>query len=406
MQVPSVPSGDGQQVAGAPVVTHCSASQWKQYFNPVRRTLENCGIDYDLKRNTEDDVVFGPSVRTLLPAAPREGGLVHLLFEVIAPPRPRTSPSACAATRSPLRLALVLDGSSTMVGEPLGHALQCIGHLILGLEPNDQVGLVVMRGNRATTAFTLQSASNAYEAFAGATTQFAVDGDVPLEEGWTAAAQMLAKVEPGTLARVVLFSSGKPVASMAGQSSVLEQLDVSAANGVSTSVVVLGLDCDEGPIRCMAGSGGGLHYFNYPAAMIRKGLEQEFGLPSPICWDSIRLRLRASRDVVSVEPPPHDRSKVSMFYLMPAVPYGFRCSLLLQVHLGPDESESRILFSWQFSASGGPSGFASMIADLGPELRNVDAETFSSLPEDKVVAARIERLGGQTDCAGPPATST
>ena len=85
-------------------------------------------------------------VRTLLPAAPRDGGLLHVLIQLEAPPRPEHLVSAHITHRPPLRLALVLDCSANMAGQALNDAIECIEHIVRGMEPTDQVALVLCRG--------------------------------------------------------------------------------------------------------------------------------------------------------------------------------------------------------------------------------------------------------------------
>jgi len=79
---------------------------------------------------TQATVLFSPHKS----AIPSQGGVLEVLVRVQAPDRPAQS-KATIATK---RLALVVDRSGSMEGQPLTEALRCVTHIADCLTPADQ----------------------------------------------------------------------------------------------------------------------------------------------------------------------------------------------------------------------------------------------------------------------------
>lgn len=72
-------------------------------------------------------------------AAPANGGTLEVLLRVQAPDRA----ALAAPARQPLRLAVVIDRSGSMAGEPLQEALRCAEYIANGLQPVDSLSVVL-----------------------------------------------------------------------------------------------------------------------------------------------------------------------------------------------------------------------------------------------------------------------
>jgi Ca-activated chloride channel homolog len=113
-----------------------------------------------------------------------------------------------AATRTPMRVVLVLDRSLSMAGEPVAHARQLAGGVLDTLDPRDSVGLV-------TFASEIQSLTPApatiaqREKIRTELTASVASGASNLSAALDAAAAMLAGVPNGV---VVLMTDGQPTA--------------------------------------------------------------------------------------------------------------------------------------------------------------------------------------------------
>ena len=328
-------------------------------------------------------------VRTLLPAAPRDGGAVHVLVQLVAPPRPDYLVEAHVLNRSPLRLALVLDCSASMAGQPFEEAIQCIHHIAAGMEPSDQVALVFCRGE-VEVPVPLQMAETGYEKIVEAVADVEEEDVSPLFNGWLEGARQLANGESGTISRIVVFSDGHTADK--DISAGIEDLCAEwLTRGVSTSTVSLGSGGSHELMDRIARTGGGQHYSGYGVKDFCKGFDQEFALFNAMCWESISLTVRPSRDVLSIDPlpPRHDPSAIRIHYSLTDLRFGCESSFLFRLHVGPSNEESRSLFYLQVRGSCDRHNCMHDIGGPGPEMENVDAETLATLPRDELVAEKL-----------------
>jgi Ca-activated chloride channel homolog len=67
------------------------------------------------------------------------GGWLDVLVRVQAPQQPEE----LASEPTPKRLALVVDRSGSMSGEPLDEALACVNYIASRMTPADQISVVV-----------------------------------------------------------------------------------------------------------------------------------------------------------------------------------------------------------------------------------------------------------------------
>jgi Ca-activated chloride channel family protein len=138
-------------------------------------------------------------------AAPAAGGTFEVLVRVQAPDRP---PEGEGATkRQPLRLAVVIDRSGSMAGQPLAEALRCAEYIGAGLQPTDQLA-VVLYDNRVQVPLQLHPAGDparVREALAGVES----GGNTALFDGWQAGATILEGASGEAISRVLLLSDGQ-----------------------------------------------------------------------------------------------------------------------------------------------------------------------------------------------------
>ena len=107
-------------------------------------------------------IVFSP----LQAGVAAAGGPLDLLIRVQAPDQPA---QAAATPATPKRLALVVDRSGSMNGQPLQEALRCVEHIASHLTPQDAMALVVY-DDKVDTLLPLQpmrSADAVAKAIAG-----------------------------------------------------------------------------------------------------------------------------------------------------------------------------------------------------------------------------------------------
>ncbi len=79
-------------------------------------------------------------------AVPASGGTMELLVRVQAPDQPvdqDREPTASHRPTLPKRLALVVDRSGSMSGQPLTEALRCVEYIASRMTPDDQLAVVL-----------------------------------------------------------------------------------------------------------------------------------------------------------------------------------------------------------------------------------------------------------------------
>jgi Ca-activated chloride channel family protein len=136
-------------------------------------------------------------IRTRSPA----GGALEVLLRVQAPDRPAD------LAHLPKRLALVVDRSGSMKGQPLQEALRCVTHIASHLTPQDALALVVC-DDKVDTLLPLHP-MRSDDVVAKAVAGVQAGGMTDLHGGWLAGAQQLEGGTEQTASRVNLLSDGQ-----------------------------------------------------------------------------------------------------------------------------------------------------------------------------------------------------
>jgi Ca-activated chloride channel family protein len=222
---------------------------------------------------------------------PAGGGALEVLVRVQAPPRPEG-----AAARPLLRLALVVDRSGSMSGQPLGEALRCVGHIVQRLHPQDEVA-VVLYDHQVQVAAPLQPASQRaaiLAALAGVTS----GGQTALFDGWQAGAQQLGAGRDGAVSRVLLLSDGQANVGPAEPPEVTPACGAAFRQGVGTTTVGLGSGFNEQLMMAMALAGGGQAYYGQSADDLFDSFDSELALLESLFLRGLRVKPAAGEGVI------------------------------------------------------------------------------------------------------------
>ena len=182
---------------------------------------------------TQPTIVFSP----LQAGVPAEGGALEVLVRVQAPDRP----TDLATAHLPKRLALVVDRSGSMNGQPLQEALRCVTHIASHLTPQDAMALVVY-DDKVDTLLPLQPMRST-DAVAKAVAGVEAGGMTNLHGGWLAGAQQLEGGTEQTVSRVILLSDGQANHGETDLSAIEAQCREWLGRGVSTTTVGSGFPC-------------------------------------------------------------------------------------------------------------------------------------------------------------------
>ncbi len=190
--------------------------------------------------------------RSLRPAvAADEPGQLDLLISVMAPPAPATSNK-----RPPLNLALVIDRSGSMDGDPLRQAQKAACFLARELTPDDRLAIISF-DHEAEVLVSSRPVDDP-ELFVRAINTIQARGLTDLQLGWlTGATQVAEQLNPSAVNRVLLLSDGHTNAGIIESELIAKQVAGLSSRWVSTSAFGLGDGFDEDLMGAIAGSGDG-----------------------------------------------------------------------------------------------------------------------------------------------------
>jgi Ca-activated chloride channel family protein len=214
-----------------------------------------------------------------------------VLARIQAPAAPADAPP-----RHPLHLALVLDRSGSMSGEPLAEAKRCARHIVDSLAPADRAAIFSFDDEIVRVAPLTPAADKL--ALGVALAAIESGGSTNLHGGWRAGADELAAGLSGDdVHRVILLSDGCANRGETDTETIAAQCKELAQRGVTTSTYGLGRDFNESLMLAMAGAGRGNAYYGQTAADLAEPFAAEFALLASLCARGLVLKVQAPANV-------------------------------------------------------------------------------------------------------------
>ena len=216
---------------------------------------------------------------------------LDVLVRVQAPDAPADLPK-----RNPLHLALVIDRSGSMSGQPLDEAKRCAEFVLDGLQATDRLSLVVYDNQVQTLVPTMLLHDKEFAR--RAIRDIDSGGSTDLHGGWFQGAETLAPhTKENITSRVILLSDGCANHGLLDHDQIHAQCAEFARAGVSTSTYGLGHGFNEELMIGMARHGQGSSYYGQTADDLMDPFREEFELLNALCARRLRLEIAPAAGV-------------------------------------------------------------------------------------------------------------
>lgn len=311
---------------------------------------------------------------------------LHVLVRVQAPSRPET-----LAPRKPQHLALVIDRSGSMSGQPLQEALACARHLIGRLAADDQVALFAYDDHVTQLAPLTPDRERAR--LVRALEGVHEGGCTNLHGGWLAGTEaLLPRVAETSLSRVILLSDGNANAGETDSEVIAQACATMAARGVSTSTYGLGHDFNEALMVAMGQQGGGSHYYGATAADLFEPFAEEFDLLANLYACSLTLSV-GTHEGIEVEVlndfPPVERTDFPAWRLLDLA-WGSEAWALLKLTIPVELVREDSLAVLRVAVSGlGLDGRPVLLSDAKLTVPVLPARAFAAVAVSELVERRL-----------------
>lgn len=314
-----------------------------------------------------------------------QGGVLEVLVRVQAPDQSSES----QGKKIPKRLALVVDRSGSMDGQPLAEALNCVLHIANCMTPADQMSVVVY-DDKVKVLVPLSPMISA-DAIRQAVSEVESGGSTDLFAGWQAGAQQLEVGVAESISRVLLLSDGQANHGLCDVAEIEQHCRDWLARGVSTTTVGLGRGFNEDLMIAMARCGGGQQYFGQTAADLFDSFDEEFSLLQALCLRQLDVKLIPALGVI-VETVGLVQQNADLSYRLSDLAWGAESWLMLRLHLSPSAvGDTRDLLAASLQAHTLEGQLITVQASMLRLPVVADAD-FVALPEDETVQRRLQEV--------------
>ena len=315
---------------------------------------------------------------------------LDVLVRVQAPDAPAELPK-----RNPLHLALVIDRSGSMSGQPLDEAKRCAEFVLDGLQATDRLSLVVYDNQVQTLVPTMllhdrEFARRAIRAIDSG-------GSTDLHGGWFEGAETLAPhTKENITSRVILLSDGCANHGLLDHDQIHAQCAEFARAGVSTSTYGLGHGFNEELMIGMARHGQGSSYYGQTADDLMDPFREEFELLNALCARRLRLEIAPAAGVKAKMLNDYVADGENA-WLLPNLAFGGEAWAVIRLRVsspaaaGDAEAAALALCSFSLrytTLDGEPRAIQPM--SLALPVR--PASAFGAIAEDELVARRTDEL--------------
>ena len=309
----------------------------------------------------------------------------HVLVRLVAPAQPVTENSA-SAQRAPLDLALVIDRSGSMSGDPLKAALESSVRIIQGLRSDDRIAVITF-DDHVQVVQPLVAVGDAHD-LVTRVRLIESGGSTALFDGWQEGVKQLAPfVKKERIARVILLTDGQANHGLVDEAKIFEHVAKAAGASITTSTVGLGHGFNETLLTGMAKAGEGAANFGQTADDLSEAFEEQFAILSNSFLRQVKITVQGGSDVQARLLGELLEDGVTRTRKLGTLPWNSALTAVVELKIGANAKADSLL-AVNFTAvtkDGTPVAFGPQILIL-PE---VDLATFSTLQTDVNVAAAV-----------------
>ncbi len=189
-----------------------------------------------------------------------------------------TAPRGNHRARPPLSVAVVIDRSGSMSGEPMQNAKEAASRLIGQLDAGDAFTVITYSTGDEVVMPMSRATDGNKSAARAAISRIYDDGGTCISCGLIRGANELAQTPLSEgVRRIVLISDGQANAGIYDRGELAQLAANTAATGVSISAVGVGLDFDEVTMQRIAEVGRGNYHFVEDTANLSALFQRELG---------------------------------------------------------------------------------------------------------------------------------
>jgi len=309
----------------------------------------------------------------------------HVLVRLVAPAQPVTENSA-SAQRAPLDLALVIDRSGSMSGDPLKAALESSVRIIQGLRSDDRIAVVTF-DDHVQVVQPLVAVGDAHD-LVTRVRLIESGGSTALFDGWQEGVKQLAPfVKKERIARVILLTDGQANHGLVDEAKIFEHVAKAAGASITTSTVGLGHGFNETLLTGMAKAGEGAANFGQTADDLSEAFEEQFAILSNSFLRQVKITVQGGSDVQARLLGELLEDGVTRTRKLGTLPWNSALTAVVELKIGANaKADSLLAVNFTAVTKDGTS------VAFGPQilvLPEVDLATFSTLQTDVNVAAAV-----------------
>ena len=202
---------------------------------------------------------------------------------------------ALEAERAPLAVALVIDVSGSMKGDPIAHVVQSCEIVAKLLGPGDRLAIVTFSDHAGVRCGLTALDDDGRTAIATALRDVVADGNTNMHAGMEAGAGLLVTAPTGLRRVMVVLSDGQPNRGL----STADQLGayVQSLRPIGVSSLGFGIHHDENVLVAVATAGSGRYAYVPDPIAARVDLARAALAHGGIVADSLELRIKPGAGV-------------------------------------------------------------------------------------------------------------